>query len=286
MTGRAGGIPLSDELKQQLSAAELPAQAPTRGANASAGGSTVPGTLIANVEQQKFFADVATEAVLPIFKARKKLFVLVFGSRDPDGTQHNQGDSLGRLMPGINGPTSLASIKNADDNLAELLASLKKLGLDRDTDVIITSDHGFSTISKEGATSWAASQTYKNVPAHLLPAGFVSIDIARSLGMNLYDPDAKGAPVPAGSYPSKGNGLIGDDAAHPQVVSPRTAAPTSHTCRRATRLSPRRWSPHCRRRITSAGCSWMISSAGFPGHCRGPRLHSTVRRLPPCLPTS
>lgn len=121
-------------------------------------------------------------------------------------------------MPGINGPTSLASIKNADDNLAELLASLKKLGLDCDTDVIITSDHGFFTISKEGATSWAASQTYKNVAAHLLPAGFVAINIAHSLGMNLYDPDAKGASVPAGSYPSKGNGLIGDDATHPQVV--------------------------------------------------------------------
>ncbi len=29
-----------------------------------------------------------------MFKARNKPFVLVFWSRDPDGTQHNQGDSL------------------------------------------------------------------------------------------------------------------------------------------------------------------------------------------------
>jgi len=29
--------------------------------------------------------------------------VLVFWSRDPDGTQHNQGDSLNQLVPGING---------------------------------------------------------------------------------------------------------------------------------------------------------------------------------------
>jgi hypothetical protein len=37
---------------------------------------------------------------------RRKLFVVVFWSRDPDGTQHNQGDSLSQLSPGINGPTS------------------------------------------------------------------------------------------------------------------------------------------------------------------------------------
>ena len=37
MTGRPGGIPLSDELRERLSAAELPAQAPTRGDNGKAG---------------------------------------------------------------------------------------------------------------------------------------------------------------------------------------------------------------------------------------------------------
>ena len=54
-------------------------------------------------------------------RSADKPFVMVFWSRDPDGTQHNQGDSLGRLVPGINGPTSLAAIRNADDNLAKLL---------------------------------------------------------------------------------------------------------------------------------------------------------------------
>ena len=49
----------------------------------------------------------ATRVVLPAFAARNKPFVLVFWSRDPDGTQHNQGDSLRVLVPGINGPTSL-----------------------------------------------------------------------------------------------------------------------------------------------------------------------------------
>jgi arylsulfatase A-like enzyme len=218
MTGRAGGIPLSDELQQHLTAAEVPTQAPTRGDNGKAGTSTTAGTTVANVEQQNFFTDVATKAVLPLFKERQKPFVVVFWSRDPDGTQHNQGDSLGRLIPGINGPTSLAAIKNADDNLARLLDALRQQGLDGDTDVIITSDHGFSTISKESATSWAATQAYKDVPAKLLPPGFVAIDIAHALDLPLYDPDAKGAQVPAGAYPVRGNGLIGGDPTHAVVV--------------------------------------------------------------------
>jgi hypothetical protein len=218
MTGRAGGIPLSEELKQRLRDAELAVQAPTRGENRNAGTNTTPGTLVANVMQQNYFADVATKAVLPLFKTRDKPFILVFWSRDPDGTQHNQGDSLGRLLPGINGPTSLAAIRNADDDLAMLIAALKEQVLDRDTDIILASDHGFSTISKESGTSWAATRGYQAVTAGLLPPGFVAIDLAHGLGMTLYDPDAKGAVVDAGAFPVRGNGLIGGDLAHPLVV--------------------------------------------------------------------
>jgi hypothetical protein len=218
MTGRPGGIPLSDGLTQRMTANSLPLQAPTRGDNGRAGTNTVPGTTVANVEQQNFFAAVATKAVLPWFKERAHPFVLVFWSRDPDGTQHNQGDSLGRLIPGINGPTSLAAIRNADDDLALLLAALQQQGLDGDTDVIITSDHGFSTICKESATSWAATQSYKGVTANLLPPGFLAIDLAHGLGLPLSDPDGKNAPVNAGAYPLRGNGMIGPDPAHPLVV--------------------------------------------------------------------
>ena len=218
MTGRPGGIPLSEELKQRLAAVQLPTQTPTRGDNGKAGTSTIAGTTVANVNQQNYLADVATKAVLPLFKERQKPFVVVFWSRDPDGTQHNQGDSLGRLIPGINGPTTLAAIKNADDDLARLLDTLKQQGLDGDTDVILTSDHGFSTISKESATSWAATQTYKDVTAALLPPGFVAIDLAHALGLPLYDPDAKAALVPAGAVPVRSNGLIGSDPAHPVIV--------------------------------------------------------------------
>lgn len=217
-TGRPGGIPLSEELRARLGAAGLPLQAPTRGANGQAGTAEVPGTVAANVEQQGYFTGVATEAVLPLFKARGKPFVLVYWSRDPDGTQHNQGDSLGRLVPGINGATSLAAIRNADSNLAALLAALRAQGLAESTDVIVTSDHGFSTISKESATSFAATQTYQGVPKGQLPPGFLAVDLAHDLGLGLFDPDAKGAKLGPGAFPSRANGQIGADPAKPALV--------------------------------------------------------------------
>jgi len=217
-TGSATGIPLSQDMKHALGKLGLPLVAPSRGANGKTGDNKAPGTLVANVEQQGYFADVAAKAVLPMFKARGKPFVLVFWSRDPDGTQHNQGDSLLQVTPGINGPTSRAAIRNADDNLATLRKALDELGLAATTDIVIAADHGFSTISKESATSAAAKASYADVPAGLLPAGFLAIDLSKALGLPLFDPDNKNAPVADGTYPKRGNGLIGADASKPDVV--------------------------------------------------------------------
>jgi hypothetical protein len=221
-TGSKQGIPLSQSMQDALKAAGLPLVAPSRkdtpGDNANAGDFAKPGTLVANVVQQKYFADVAAKVVLPMFKARNKPFVLVFWSRDPDGTQHNQGDSHLKVTPGINGPTSLASIKNADDNLSELRKALDELGLAATTDIVIAADHGFSTISKESNTSPAAQARYADVPAALLPPGFVAIDLAKALNSPLYDPDDKNKAVEAGKHPSRGNGLIGSDPETPDVV--------------------------------------------------------------------
>jgi arylsulfatase A-like enzyme len=221
-TGQPGGLPLTPEMLTSLQEFGLVNAAPSRGENGRSGDATNSGTHVANVEQQKWFADVAALATLPTFKDHHKPFLLVFWSRDPDGTQHNQGDSLMRMIPGINGPTSAAAIRNADANLARLLASLNEQGLTATTDVILASDHGFSTISKESATSYAAIRSYPTVPPGLLPPGFVAIDLAHHLRMNLFDPDATGdaknTPVPDGSFPIRGNGLIGDTAAQPEVV--------------------------------------------------------------------
>jgi len=217
-TGSATGIPLSQAMKDALTAAGLPLVAPTRGDNGPPGDFQKPGTTVANVAQQAYFAKVATDVVLPMFKARNKPFVLVFWSRDPDGTQHNQGDSLNEVTPGINGPTSLAAVKNADDNLNALRQALDRLGLSATTDIVIAADHGFSTISKQSSTSRAAKADYKDVPKGFLPPGFVAIDLAKALGLGLFDPDAKNAPVADNAHPVRGDGLIGTDPAKPDVV--------------------------------------------------------------------
>ena len=217
-TGSPAGIPLAPELLERLGAAGLAAKAPSRGDNGAAGNATTPGTTVANVAQQQYFVDVTTRVVLPLFKERGTPFVLVFWSRDPDGTQHNQGDSLNRLTPGINGPTSLAAIKNADTALAQLQATLQKLGLAETTDVVVTADHGFATISKESATSPAGQRSYADVPASLMPPGFVALDLGVALGLPVFDPDAKNAPVTDGHHTARGNGLIGETAGDPDVV--------------------------------------------------------------------
>ena len=93
VTGHSTGIPLSDEVKQRLTAAQLPLQTPDTRRQRQAGSTNARHT-VANVVQQAWFTDVATKALLPMFKERGKPFVIVFWSRDPDGTQHSQGDSL------------------------------------------------------------------------------------------------------------------------------------------------------------------------------------------------
>ncbi|HUN97593.1 MAG TPA: alkaline phosphatase family protein, partial [Bradyrhizobium sp.] len=217
-TGSKNGVPLSDEMKDALTKANLALVAPSRGDNGKIGDAKTPGTTVANVAQQAYFADVASKVVLPMFKARNKPFVLVFWSRDPDGSQHNNGDSLNTVTPGINGPTSMAGIKNADDNLAELRKALDDLGLSATTDIIVTSDHGFSTISKESKTSPSAKVSYDDTPKDFLPMGFLAIDLAKALDLPLFDPNDKNARVADGAHPKAGNGLLGNDPAKPDVV--------------------------------------------------------------------
>jgi arylsulfatase A-like enzyme len=217
-TGSPNGVPLLPEIADSFAKEGFPTAAPSRGDNGKAGNATTPGATVANTVQQQYFADAATKFVLPLFKARGKPFVLVYWSRDPDGTQHNQGDSLGKVTPGINGPTSLAAIRNADNNLAQLQKALADLGLAETTDIVIAADHGFSTISKESATSPSAKANYGDVPQGFLPGGFVALDLGAGLGMKLWDPDAKNRPVEAGRHPARGNGLLGDKPNDPEIV--------------------------------------------------------------------
>jgi hypothetical protein len=217
-TGGKNGVPLSEAMKAALTSAGLPLATPARGENSRSGDAKTPGTIMPNTIQQAYFADVATKVVLPMFKARNKPFLLVFWSRDPDGSQHNHGDSLNSVMPGINGPTSLAGIRNADNNLAQLRKALDELGLAASTNIIIASDHGFSTISKESKTSPSAKISFDDTPKDFLPLGFLAIDLARALDLPLFDPNDKNARLAATAHPKAGNGLLGQDPAKPDLV--------------------------------------------------------------------
>ncbi|MCC6796559.1 MAG: alkaline phosphatase family protein [Candidatus Hydrogenedentes bacterium] len=55
---------------------------------------------------------------------------------DPDHTAHPKG---------IGSPETTAALKHVDEEVGRLLSSLKAKGLDDETNIFITSDHGFST---------------------------------------------------------------------------------------------------------------------------------------------
>ena len=212
-TGNGSGVPLTKQISDALTAVGLATAAPNRsngcGAtdqcnNGFSGNNTTPGTTSPNTVQQQYFADTITKAILPTFTASGKPFAILFWSRDADGTQHNQGDSLNSLTPGINGPTSIASVHNADNNVKQVLDYINSNPqLAKNTDVFVTADHGFATISRHEVDaqgtptqSYSALFTYKDstgrveVNPGFLPPGFIAIDLAHALNLPLYDPDS------------------------------------------------------------------------------------------------
>lgn len=81
--------------------------------------------------------DWTTQALIdPLWKKGVPNFTLLW-LNEPDATQHETG-------PGS--PQSLAAMKNADDNLARVLRALDEKHVRDKTDIMVVSDHGFSTI--------------------------------------------------------------------------------------------------------------------------------------------
>jgi arylsulfatase A-like enzyme len=210
-TGDPGGLPLPDEILDALQKASLPQDSPLRSNgfpdssiwnSGFTGDAVTPGTVAADTIQQQWFADVTTKVLLPKFAADKKPFVLLFWSRDPDGTQHNQGDSLQRLEPGINGDTSKRGLQNADHCLKQLLDWLDAHpAVKAHTDVLVTSDHGFATISRReiasdgtqtsepsAALDYELNGKEKAEPKGTLPTGFLAVDLGIRAHLRVFDP--------------------------------------------------------------------------------------------------
>jgi len=78
---------------------------------------------------------------------------------EPDYSQHETG-------PGS--AASLAAIRSSDDNLGRVLAELERRGLRAGTDILVVSDHGFSTIMRP-----------LDAAADLSAAGFNATRVAR-----------------------------------------------------------------------------------------------------------
>ncbi len=212
------GVPVDPAVMQAIADAGLDTSAPDRGLNGSSGAYNMPGVQVANTYQQNWFRDVTAKVVLPRFAAAGKPFALVYWSRDPDGTQHNTGDSLNATWPGIDGPTSLAAVRNASDNLQALIDELKALGIYDNTDIFVTADHGFSTIGRTSKTSYSTQFDYPDDTVKgFLPSGFVAIDLAHALNMPLSD--SYGAPLDIKKHQHPGGAaLVGADPAHPDVL--------------------------------------------------------------------
>ena len=202
-TGQSGkDIPIAPEWREAIAAARIqPIAAPARGDNG------VPGSFIPDLAQQQYFLEMTLKVVLPQFKRIGRPFVLIYWTRDPDGSQHTQGDQ------DINGPTSMTAIRVADGALAAIEQELKTLGLYESTNIIVAADHGFSTIAKDSEQG-----------ARALPTGFLAVDLAAALQkanprLKLYDPDDNNRLIdPATTHPSKGDGFIGEEPQSPQVV--------------------------------------------------------------------
>jgi arylsulfatase A-like enzyme len=82
-----------------------------------------------------YFTRVITEFVVPELTPT----LMVFWHTDPDHTSHYRGHSA---------PETARSLRDADDNLGAILATYDRLGLRATTAVVVTSDHGSSTITR------------------------------------------------------------------------------------------------------------------------------------------
>ncbi len=184
-SGHEGGFAFPGWFTAGMKAAFVDAEAPK---------SSVP-----NIDQEVWLMKATTRIVLPHFAAQGKPFALLFWSRDPDMSQHNTKDSVGETTPGINGPSGKAGTRDADTMLGELLAALKKQGLDKNTDVFVTADHGFLTISHDSKTSPSAKDGQ-------LASGFLASDLANALGLPKIDGSTLGADPQKPQVVVAGNG--------------------------------------------------------------------------------
>jgi len=204
--GRDGGLSVAPDIISALRSNHL--------------ATLTPETTRPDIEQEYFLATATAKVVMPRLAASGKPFLIVFWSRDPDYSQHNEKESFGQPEPGINSPTGRAGIRNADSTLALLFSAVHTLGIEDKTDIFVTADHGFATVAKDSKTSSALRPPTPGAPPEL-PQGFLAMDLAGGLGHKpLFDPDGalRAIDYAKSGTLSGGDGLIGADPTDPEVV--------------------------------------------------------------------
>ena len=177
-TGGKNGVPLSQEMKAAMAKASLPLATPARGDNGKAGDFKTPAPRCRTPRSRPISPTSPPKWCCRCSRRATSRSCWCSGRGIPTAASTINGDSLNTVTPGINGPTSMAGIKNADNNLAQLRKALDDLGLAATTNIIVSSDHGFSTISKESKTSPSAKVSYRR-HAEGFPADGLSRDRSR-----------------------------------------------------------------------------------------------------------
>jgi len=96
----------------------------------------IPAATIPNREQNAWFTRMTVEHVLPDLDPT----LLVFWHTDPDKTQHHRG---------FGSTEGMASIRDADTHLGQVLDALDARGTLAETVVAVASDHGYVTIDPQ-----------------------------------------------------------------------------------------------------------------------------------------
>jgi len=111
-----------------------------------------------------------TKALISTLWAKEVPAFSLLWLSEPDFSQHQTG-------PGS--PESLKAIKSSDDNLALVLETLEKKGIREQTDVIVVSDHGFSTIGQNvdvaGVLKARGFNAFREFPAGEIPEDAIMV---------------------------------------------------------------------------------------------------------------
>ena len=153
-----------------------------------------PKSSVPDIEQEVWLMKATTRIVLPHFReTRKALRPAVLVARSRHQPAQHQGQRRRVWCRASTAPAAWPAPATPTPCWANCCATLKEQGLDKTTDVFVTADHGFTTVSHVSATSPSAPSRSRRA-AGGSAFGFLAMDLAATLGLPLRAPGDTGAP--------------------------------------------------------------------------------------------